>query len=152
MTATRAPARLRRKTITAEWLVQQGACRDHVIRFRAEFGESAAITPSTIRRASVAGLDFDWAAEKLLTAPARKAYEDATATTRKAYDDARATAWKAYDDATATAWKAYVDARATAWKAYEDAKATARKAYVDATATALISILFPEMETNHDPS
>ena len=115
MTTTRAPAGLRRKTITAEWLAERAACPGQVEKFRAEFGASVAITPDTIRRAAAADLDLDWAAEKLLTAPARKAYEDA---------------------------------RAPARKAYEDARATARKAYEDATAPALISILFPEVETN----
>jgi len=75
------------------------------------------------------------------TAPALKAYEEATVTALKAYEEATFTAWKAYQEATFTAWKAYEEATFTARKAYEEAKATALKAYEEAKATAWSNII-----------
>jgi len=60
--------------------------------------------------------------EGLLTAPAWKAYQEATATAWKAYLEAKAPAWKAYQKATAAAEKAYQEATAPARKAYQEAK------------------------------
>ena len=80
---------------------------------------------------------IDDALVKLLTAPAWKAYGEATATALGAYNEAKAPAWKAYSEAKATAWKAYNEATATALEAYNEAKATALEAYNEAKATAL---------------
>jgi hypothetical protein len=62
--------------------------------------------------------------EGLLSAPAWKAYNEATNTAEKAYYEATNTAWKAYNEAKAPAEKAYYEAKAPAWKAYNEAKAT----------------------------
>ena len=54
-------------------LIDLGACQPQVDLSRARFGESVDITPELCE--SVASeLDFEWAAEKLLTPTARKEY------------------------------------------------------------------------------
>ena len=64
----------------------------------------------------------------VLSAPALRAYDEATAPALRAYYEAKATAWRAYEEAEATAWRAYREAEATALRAYEEAKATAWRA------------------------
>ena len=55
-----------------------------------------------------------WTVERLLSAPAQKAYFKAIAPAQKAYFKAITTAQKAYFKAITTAWKAYREATATA--------------------------------------
>ena len=57
-----------------------------------------------------------WRAYQEATAPAEMAYQEATAPARRAYQEATAPAWRAYQEATATAWNAYQEAKAMAWK------------------------------------
>jgi hypothetical protein len=123
-------------TITASRLESLGACLDQVVLFRKTFGESAPLTLDNCKIAAGAGLDIDWAAQRLLKATAWKAYEEARAPAWKAYVEAAAPAWKAYGEAAATAWKAYVESTATAWKAYGESTDTAWKDYEEAKATA----------------
>jgi hypothetical protein len=102
------------KRITARWLRSRGACSDQVKVFKKQWPKGALLRKATLLKAARLKLDLDWFANEYLSAPARKAYDEATAP-----------AWKAYEEATAPAWKAYEEARATAWKAYEEARATA---------------------------
>ncbi len=117
--------------LTAAILVEKGACAEHVEKFKQAFGPDGLDLADTSRDAFfvevavLAELDFDWAADNLLTPPACKAYSEARATAYKAYSKAIATAYKAYSKAIAPADKAYSEARATADKAYSEARATA---------------------------
>ena len=81
--------------------------------------------------------DFEWAAEKLLDAPAEAACRKAVAPARAAYEKAADTAWVAYEEAKATAWAAYKEAKAAAWAAYREVRASALAAYREAEAAAL---------------
>ena len=65
--------------ITAAMLVEKGACHEQVVRFRAEWPDGAAVTIRNARKAVALGLDLDWLANEMLTAPAREAYEKAKA-------------------------------------------------------------------------
>ena len=101
--------------ITIGLLEDHGACESQCQVFATEWPKGCTVTLADARRAAELGLDLEWASRNLLTAPAEKAYQDATATAEKAYQDATATAWKAYQDATAPAKKAYQDAKARAF-------------------------------------
>ena len=111
----------------------RGACKEQRDIFRKEWPEGAEVTIENVRRAQELGLNLVWG-EQWFTAPARKAYIEATAPARKAYDEATAQARKAYIEATAPARKAYYEARVPARKAYIEATAPALKAYDAATA------------------
>jgi len=97
------------RTLTLATLRAEGACRDQVTLFRAKFGNRVEITEARcIEHAAV--FSWAWAADNLLSAPARAAYKAATASAGAAYDAATASAWAAYDAATASAWaRAYIN-------------------------------------------
>jgi hypothetical protein len=123
------------RTITLAQLENANVCSVYTEKFRELFGNSTEVTVELcVRHAQ--DFDWNWAADNLLTATARRAYDDATATALKAHDDAMATARRAYEDAMATALEAYEDAMATALEAYEGATAPASRAYEGATAPA----------------
>lgn len=111
--------------ITARLLASKGACPDQVKLFRRTFPKGADVTVKNALKAVSAGLDLNWAACNLLSAPAWKAYLKATAPAWKAYKEATAPALEAYEEATATALEACKEATATDWKAYEEARAPA---------------------------
>ena len=92
------------KTITVKMLREAEACEDQVELFAQAFGTSARVTLKNCRKASDAGLDLDWAAGGLLSAPALKAYEEVMAPALKAYEEVRAPAQKAYEEARARAF------------------------------------------------
>ena len=99
--------------ITVKQLIEKRACVEQVKVFRKLFGASATITLANCIKASKAGLDFNWAAQNLLPAPALKAYQKAIATAWEDYEKAEATAWEDYEKAIATAWEDYRKAKAT---------------------------------------
>ena len=94
-------------------LNQKTACPSQIALFKKLFGTEVKVTRALCLK-HAGEFDWGWAAEHLLSSPARRAYKKATAP-----------AWKAYKKATAPAWKAYKEAIATAWKAYKKAIATA---------------------------
>jgi len=100
--------------ITVAMLREKDACRDQVRIFEGLFGASAKPTLANCRKAVKVGLSLDWAASRLLPAPA----------------------WEAYDEAITPAWEAYDEAITPAQKVYEKAIAPARKAYDEACARA----------------
>jgi len=112
------------KTINAARLRVLGACPPQVEEFVRLFGEKD-MEPTLalcVEHASV----FDWSwARHLLSATARRAYDEATAPAERAYSEATATARRAYDEATATAQRAYNEATVTAWRAHNEATAPA---------------------------
>ena len=79
--------------ITVKQLIKLNACADQVKVFKKVFGASATVTLANCLKAGKAGLDFDWAAQNLLPAPAREAYEKVTAPAWKAYGKVRTTAF-----------------------------------------------------------
>ena len=83
--------------ITTRLLQQHKACDDQLALFEATFGPGPAktgveVTPETCRRAAEAGLDFDWAAESLLTLTQRAEYERVVAPAEAEYGRARGVA------------------------------------------------------------
>src|SRR3990167_2858016 len=107
------------KYITLQQIKRHNPCASEFRKVKRFFGKRKRIVVTVRRAVAVADqFNFYWLAEKLLSAPADKAYDDATVPARKAYDDATAAAWKAYADATAAAWKGYAEAMAPAYKAY----------------------------------
>ena len=94
--------------ITAQMLTDKNACTCQVDIFRAEWPNGCTASLRMAKRAADLKLDLDFFARYFLSAPAEKAYEDATAPAFKAYQDATAPALKAYQDAKATAlWAAW---------------------------------------------
>ena len=81
------------QTITQKFLRSKGACREQLDILFAEFPNGGEVTLENCLRAAVLSIDFNWAANRLLSAPAEKAYREA-----------RAPAWKAYQEATALAF------------------------------------------------
>ena len=93
--------------ITAAWLKKRVACSDQVETFAKRWPRGCVVSLRTLKVAARLGLDLNWFASHVLTAPALKACEEATAPAWKAYEEATATAWKACEEATAPAlWKA----------------------------------------------
>ena len=80
------------RTLLLSTLIAKRACSEQVERFRSTFGESVEITPELCL--SVADkFDWDWAAWRLLSAPAHAEY-----------DRVRAPAWAEYDRVVAQVW------------------------------------------------
>ena len=89
--------------ITLTMLKSKHACPVQCSEFEKRFGDSIEVTPALCL--SVASVfDWKWAAEHLLSPPARKAYYEA-----------KAPAWKAYNEAIAPALKIYNEAKASAF-------------------------------------
>lgn len=89
--------------ITSELLRQHGACSVQLRQFIELGGDTKRHTKALyVRHAST--FDWGWAAERLLTGAARKAYAEAKAPALKAYDEAAVAARKAYDEAIARAF------------------------------------------------
>ena len=102
------------RVLTLATLREKGTCEEQVAIFRKLFGAQVEITEALcVEHARV--FSWEWAAEELLSAPARKAYDEAAALADKAYREAVALADKAYDEAIAPAVKACDEAIAPAW-------------------------------------
>ena len=99
--------------ITKELLKKHRACKDQLDKFDKLFPNGVDATRE-LCLAHAQTFDFIWA-RRLLSPPARKAYNEAIAAARKASDEATAPARKAYDEAIAPARKAYDEALAAAW-------------------------------------
>ena len=120
--------------ITLQQLIDKGACAGQVRLFKRRYGGSVRVT----KRECIAAaqlFDWDWAAQNLLSAPARRAWDEAIVTARRAWDEAIVTARRARGEAIVTARRAYHEATATAERAYHEATATAERAWDEATAT-----------------
>jgi len=78
--------------ITAEMLREKKACEYQVEKFESEWSSGVVVNAKSVKRAGELGLEINWFAEKFLSAPAWKAYEEATAPARKAYEEAKASA------------------------------------------------------------
>ena len=120
--------------VTVDQLTKLNACRVPVDLFIKTFGQEVEVTEANCLIAARAGIDIDWAAQKLLTPKQKQAYKDAEAPLWQAYEDAEAPLLQAYKDAEAQLWQAYKDARAPLLQAYKDAEAPLLQAYEDARA------------------
>ena len=125
--------------ITREYLEKLGACEEQLDLLFKEFPDGGEVTLEKCLRAAELGISLDWAAETLLSARARKAYEEAHVLAWKAYEEVRAPAWEAYREVQAPAWKAYNKAQARAKKVYHEAQAPAKKAYEEVLARAFFA-------------
>ena len=113
----------------------KGACADQRALFRKTFGASVEVTEAlAIEHAAL--FDWAWAAENLLSAPARAEYDKACAPAWAKYDKACAPAWAEYVKACAPALAEYEKVRAPAWAEYEKVRAAARAEYDKACAPA----------------
>lgn len=83
-----------KKYITLKQLRGAGACASTLKTFEQLFGSRMSVSEKRAVEAAEAGLDINWATEKLLRAPARAAY-------RRIRDDARADYWRILADARA---------------------------------------------------
>ena len=101
--------------ITTKLLERKDACISQVELFQATFGDEAEVTLENCLRAAAVGLDFDWAAQHLLSATARKQYNETVAPARKQYDETVAPARKQYDETVAKARKMFDEARGRAF-------------------------------------
>lgn len=113
------------KTVTLEWLEEQGACEKQRLIFEQEWGASVELSLASLKRAVELELDLDWLAEYLLSASALAAYNEATASATADYDEAIAPGRKAYNEAIASAREAYKEATASAREAYNEATVSA---------------------------
>ncbi len=125
--------------ITAAMLRKAGACRRLLAKLAAEWPDGAPVTVEIVTRAIDLGADLHWAVNKLLSAPARRAYDEATAPAQRACDEATAPAQRAYDEATVPARRAYDEAMAQAQRAYDEATAQARRAHGEAMIAAFVT-------------
>ena len=76
--------------ITAQLLRDANACEEQVAIFATQWPDGDEVTLANCRKAAKLGLDFDWAARHLLSAPAWVAYKEATAPALAACEKARA--------------------------------------------------------------
>lgn len=102
------------RVLTLATLREKGACEEQVAIFRKLFCARMEVTEARcVEHAGV--FSWEWAAEKLLSAPALKAYDEAVAPALKAYREAIALADNAYREAVALAWaRAYITDREVA--------------------------------------
>jgi hypothetical protein len=101
------------KIITLSQLKAAGACANALQCFAAAFGESVQVTPSLAGKYADQ-FSWDWAADNLLPAPARAAYDRATERAWAEYETAAAPARVKYAAATAAARVKYAAAAAPA--------------------------------------
>ncbi|WP_168709670.1 hypothetical protein [Rhodanobacter lindaniclasticus] len=129
-----------RTHITLTDLVDNHACLDQRDLFVATFGDKAKIGPRNMAKAIKAGLHVFWL-ERLIPAPARAEYKNATAPAWAEYEKAMAPARAEYKNATAPAWAEYEKAMAPARAEYKNATAPAWAEYEKVRASALVKAL-----------
>ena len=110
---------------TADDLLEKGATCNQVDVFRALWPEGTANTLDACRLAAARGLDLDWFAERFLSVPARKIFDEASDAARKMYYEATADARKMYYEAISPAQKIFDEATDAAWKMFDAAKSDA---------------------------
>jgi hypothetical protein len=101
------------KILALSQLKAAGACAGALRRFTAAFGKSVQVTPSLAGKYADQ-FSWDWAADNLLPAPARAAYDRATERAWAEYETAAAPARVKYAAATAAARVKYAAAAAPA--------------------------------------
>jgi hypothetical protein len=99
------------KTLTIKQLRTLGACRSTVALLAGTFGDAAQVTEANCLKVADK-VDWDWAAEHLLTAPAWAEYQRV-----------RDAAWAVYERVRDAAWAEYQRVRDAAWAEYRRVKA-----------------------------
>ena len=127
-------------------LVARGACINQRDLFRKRWGDSVEVTVALCQ--SVADqVDWAWAGEHLLTAPARAEYERVTAPAWAEYERVTAPARAEYERGTAAAWAEYERGTAAAWAEYDRVTAPARAEYERVTAAAWAGLYIAEAQS-----
>ena len=121
--------------ITIKQLEEHGACIKQVRRFKRLFGSEVSVTKARCLK-HTQQFDFNWAAFKLLSRPARAEYNKARMAAWAEYDEARMAAWAEYDEARMATWAEHKKALRPAWAEYNKAKAAAWAEYNKARALA----------------
>ena len=111
--------------ITPKMLRDRSACVAQVEVFEREWPDGCVVTTETAQRAVALGLDIDWAARNLLSAPALAEYNKITAPAWAEYDKIRAPALAEYNKIKAPALAEYEKIRDAAWAEYEKITASA---------------------------
>ena len=114
--------------ITVALLRSKGACEDQVDTFRSLFGDAA---PLTVEAAveNAASFDWNWAADRLLSAPARVEYRKVHDAARAEYEKVRDADWAEYEKVRDAAWAEYRKVSAPARAEYEKVSDAARAEY-----------------------
>ena len=95
-----------KRLLKVSCLVKLNACPQQVAKFRELWGEQVYVTVP--RMTSVADhFDWDWGAQKLLSAPAWAEYERVTAPALAEYNRVTVAAWAEHKRVTAAAWAEY---------------------------------------------
>ena len=119
--------------ITLSLLSRLKACDEHVEKFRIAFPDGIRIEgepdPDTTRKIGGAGLDVEWFASKILTAPARAEFDRVVAAARAEYARVVAAARAEYARVEAAARAEYARVMADARAEYARVMAPARAEY-----------------------
>src|SRR5574340_188112 len=115
--------------ITKQMLLDKEACSNQVELFVSLFGEEVKVTKANCLKAWKVGIDFNWAANNLLSPSQLEAYKAIEQPSLKAYGAIERSALKAYKAIEQPALEAYEAIKQPALEAYEAIKQPALKAY-----------------------
>jgi len=122
--------------ITARMLRKAGACKPEVDRLVSRYGKRVDVTETWALEHAHDGINWQWAAEHLLSVSAQHTYEEATEPAWRTFEEGIESAQREFDEAEEAARRAYNEAREPARRTYDEATAPARRTYRDATAPA----------------
>ena len=105
--------------ITKQMLLDKKACSNQVKLFVSLFGEEAKVTKANVLKAYEAEIDFNLAANNLLSPSQLKAYKAIQQPAWEAYKAIEQPALKAYEAIEQQAWEAYKAIEQPAWEAYK---------------------------------
>lgn len=117
------------KIITAEWLVENGACESASAHFREFWPDGMVVNEKNVLKGLQQGLQMEWFG-KFAAKPAENIYLEA-----------KQAAENIYQEATNLVWKVYQEAAKPAWKAYQKAIAPAENIYLEAIAPHLTTLI-----------
>ena len=121
------------KTITLKQLRAKGAYEYPLKDFERLFGHEMTVTAALAREYAL-NFNWDWMAEKLLSAPLLAEYEKDRAQLLEKYKQAHAPLLANYEKARVTLWAEYEKTSATLWEEYKQARALLWEEYVKADA------------------
>ena len=112
------------RELTLTHLIDANACSKQRELFQDTFGDSVTVTEELCLK-HADDFEWSWAAENLLTTPARAEYDKVTTPARAECDKVKGAAWAEYDKVTDSAWAEYDKVRTAAWAEYDKVKASA---------------------------
>ena len=112
------------KILKLQQLIDADACLQQVELFRSTFGDQVEVTVE-LALSVFDKFDWDFAARKFLSAPARAEYDKVMAAAGAEYDKVMAAAWAEYDKVRAPAWAEYDKVMAPARAEYDKVRAPA---------------------------